>query len=191
MSAATTTGNDHLIRPHGGELVDRTGDRPDGVEETVTLTSRELSDLDMLASGALSPLTGFMGRDDYESVLENMRLANGLPWALPVCLAVDEAPRGDRVLLGDNAVLEVEDVYEYAHTEAFWRYLPNMPRPYTRVVAAAFLERATTRDLALQVEWAIEFEGHVIGAINLRPQLADRRAGTGYGIGPRTGAAAS
>jgi sulfate adenylyltransferase len=104
-----------LIAPHGGELVDRTGERPDDLDglETLTLTSRELSDLDMLASGALSPLTGFMGRGDYESVLENMRLANGLPWALPVCLAVDEAPRADRVALADYAVLEVGDVFEY------------------------------------------------------------------------------
>jgi sulfate adenylyltransferase len=107
-----------LIAPHGGELVDRTGDRVDGVEETLTLTSRELSDLDMLASGALSPLEGFMGRDDYESVLESMRLASGLPWALPVCLAVDAAPSGESVVLADEegreyAVLEVEDVYEY------------------------------------------------------------------------------
>jgi sulfate adenylyltransferase len=104
-----------LIAPHGGTLVDRTGERPDDMEqlEVIALTSRELSDLDMLASGALSPLEGFMGREDYESVLETMRLANGLPWALPVCLAVDEAPRSDRVLLADHAVLEVEDVYEY------------------------------------------------------------------------------
>src|SRR5207248_11190418 len=74
-----------LIAPHGGELVDRTGERPGDVEslETLTLTSRELSDLDMIASGALSPLDGFMGQDDYEAVLESMRLANGLPWALP------------------------------------------------------------------------------------------------------------
>jgi sulfate adenylyltransferase len=108
-----------LIAPHGGELVDRTGPRPDDVEslETITLTSRELSDLDMLASGALSPLEGFMARDDYESVLESMRLANGLPWALPVCLAVDEAPSGERIALSDGtrpvAVLEAEDVYDY------------------------------------------------------------------------------
>jgi sulfate adenylyltransferase len=109
-----------LIRPHGGELVERTGERPDGVEalETVRLTSRELSDLDMLASGALSPLTGFMGREDYERVLEEMRLAGGLPWALPVCLAVDQAPAGDRIALADGtgrplAVLDVEEVYEY------------------------------------------------------------------------------
>jgi sulfate adenylyltransferase len=109
-----------LIRPHGGELVERMGERPEGVEEleTVRLTSRELSDLDMLASGALSPLTGFMGREDYERVLEEMRLAGGLPWALPVCLAVEQAPAGDRIALADEtgrplAVLEVEEVYEY------------------------------------------------------------------------------
>jgi sulfate adenylyltransferase len=117
---AVTTAIDHLIRPHGGELVDRTGDRPEGVDtlEQIALTSRELSDLDMLATGALSPLEGFMGPEDYERVVEEMRLASGLPWALPVCLAVDDAPKGDRVALIDEAgralaVLDVEGVYEY------------------------------------------------------------------------------
>jgi sulfate adenylyltransferase len=116
----TVTATDHLNKPHGGELVDRTGPRPNDVDalEAVALTSRELSDLDMLASGALSPLEGFLGRDDYERVLEDMHLANGLPWALPVCLAVEGAPAGDRVALADEAgrrvaVLEVEDVFEY------------------------------------------------------------------------------
>jgi sulfate adenylyltransferase len=115
---AVTT--DQLIRPHGGELVDRTGARPDDLDalEVVTLTSREVSDLDMLASGALSPLTGFMGREDYEGVVEEMRLAGGLRWALPVCLAVEAAPKGDRVALADEAgrrlaVLEVEEAFAY------------------------------------------------------------------------------
>jgi sulfate adenylyltransferase len=110
----------HLITPHGGVLVDRSGDRPEGVEglEVVRLTPRELADLDMLASGGLSPLEGFMGRDDYQRVVEEMRLASGLPWALPVCLAVAEAPDGERVALADEtgellAVLEVHDVYSY------------------------------------------------------------------------------
>jgi sulfate adenylyltransferase len=114
------TTESQLIRPHGGELVDRTGERPEGVDalEVVTLTPREVSDLDMLASGALSPLTGFMGLDDYERVVEEMHLASGLAWALPVCLAVPEAPRGGRVALAEGsgrllAVLGVEDVYEY------------------------------------------------------------------------------
>jgi sulfate adenylyltransferase len=117
MSVATEA---KLIAPHGGELVDRTGERPADLDslETLTLTSRELSDLDMLACGALSPLSGFMGREDYEAVLETMRLASGLPWSLPVCLSVAEAPRGDRVALTDDrgkpyAVLEVEEVFEY------------------------------------------------------------------------------
>jgi len=116
----TVAATDRLIRPHGGVLVDRTGERPDGVDalERVPLTSRELSDLDLLASGALSPLEGFMGRADYERVLEEMRLESGLPWALPVCLAVDHAPAGDRVALADEAgrplgVLDVEEVYPY------------------------------------------------------------------------------
>jgi sulfate adenylyltransferase len=109
-----------LIAPHGGALVDRTGERPDDVDslERLTLTSRERSDLDMIAAGALSPLEGFMGREEYESVLETMRLPSGVPWALPVCLAVDEAPKGDRVALADEsgrpvAVLEVMEVYTY------------------------------------------------------------------------------
>ena len=121
MSHVTVPGTGTgLIEPHGGTLVDCTGERLDDLEslETVTLTSREVSDLDMLASGALSPLEGFMGREDYERVVEDMHLAGGLAWALPVCLAVEAAPSGDRVALVDEngrplAVLEVEEVFEY------------------------------------------------------------------------------
>jgi len=109
-----------LIEPHGGTLVDRTGEGPDDLDslETIALTPREVSDLDMLASGALSPLEGFMGCEDYEGVVEGMRLRNGLAWAMPVCLAVEAAPEADRVALTDGedrplAVLEVEEVYDY------------------------------------------------------------------------------
>jgi sulfate adenylyltransferase len=120
----TAVATDRLIAPHGGSLVDRTGERPDDLDtlEVVTLTSREVSDLDMIASGALSPLDGFMDQSDYGSVVEDMRLASGLPWAIPVCLAVDKAPKGDRVALASEdgrklAVLDVADVYPSA-TEA-------------------------------------------------------------------------
>ncbi len=114
------TAAERLIRPHGGLLVDRLGERPESADslERVTLTSREVSDLEMIATGALSPLEGFMGRADYDGVVENMHLASGLPWSLPVCLAVEAAPKGDRVALADEsgrllAVLEVGEVYEY------------------------------------------------------------------------------
>ncbi len=114
----STVATDRLIAPHGGTLVDRTGTRPEVDDlERIELTSRELSDLDMIASGALSPLEGFMGRADYERVVEDMHLESGLPWALPVCLAVESAPSGETIALADGdevrAVLEVEDVYEY------------------------------------------------------------------------------
>ncbi len=118
MTVASAT--DKLIRPHGGYLVDRTGERPGDLDslETVTIASREASDLDMLASGALSPLQGFMGEEDYRSVVDDMRLHDGLPWALPVCLAVDAAPSDERVVLAGEdgtplAVLDVESVYSY------------------------------------------------------------------------------
>ena len=116
----TVAATDRLIAPHGGSLVDRTGERPDDLNSLarVELTARELSDLDMIASGALSPLEGFMGRSDYERVVEEMHLENGLPWGMPVALAVDEAPAGDRVALVDEdgkpvAVLDVDEVFEY------------------------------------------------------------------------------
>jgi sulfate adenylyltransferase len=116
----TLVATDRLVRPHGGELVDRTGDPPHDLEslERIVVASREASDLDMLACGALSPLHGFMGRNDYDRVLDEMRLANGLPWALPVCLSIPAPPATDRIAVADEtgtfrAVVDVEEVYEY------------------------------------------------------------------------------
>lgn len=88
-----------LIAPHGGILIDRrlSGNRLMAARERVdslplvTLSPRETADLEMIAVGALSPLTGFMGAADYERVVTEMRLANGLVWALPVTLSVDRA----------------------------------------------------------------------------------------------------
>lgn len=86
-----------LSIPHGGRLINRLApnDRRTDVERraagllSVALNAREQSDLDLIAVGAYSPLDGFMGRKDYESVRDTMHLANGLPWSLPIILAVD------------------------------------------------------------------------------------------------------
>ena len=88
---------------------------------TLTLTGRELNDLALIGMGACSPLTGFMTRKDYEPVVTSMRLANALPWSIPVVLAVDKeaAPSlGTRAALYDGegslrGIIEVEDVFEY------------------------------------------------------------------------------
>ena len=86
------------IAPHGGYLVDRRAPE-EGRHELarealglprVHLDARTLSDLQMIASGVFSPLEGFMLREDYESVVEDMRLSNGLPWSIPVTLSVTE-----------------------------------------------------------------------------------------------------
>ncbi len=80
---------------------------------------RELSDVFMLAAGALSPLDGFIGRDDYESVLEHGRLAGGAPFTIPIVLRADELPGADRVglFVGEKPVgiLDVADAYEADH----------------------------------------------------------------------------
>ena len=125
-----------MSTPHGGKLINRTVASADAERElreeakglrSLTLTGRELNDLALIAIGACSPLAGFMTRDDYESVVPTMRLANGLPWSIPVVLAVDreEAPTvGSRAALYDGegqlrAVIDVEDVFEYdKHREA-------------------------------------------------------------------------
>ena len=87
----------------------------------MTLSARQLSDLELLGNGAFSPLEGFMGPDDYRRVVAEMHLAGGLPWSLPVTLAVDstDAPAaGAQVALRDGqghlrGILEVEAVYRY------------------------------------------------------------------------------
>jgi sulfate adenylyltransferase len=119
------------IAPHGGTLVDRFVPEPERAAvlarakslPVITLNSRQVSDLELIATGAVSPLTGFMSQPDYESVVRKMRLANGLPWSIPVTLAVDDATAaslgsGAQAALADEggeirAVLTVRDVYRY------------------------------------------------------------------------------
>jgi sulfate adenylyltransferase len=90
--------DDTTIAPHGGELVDLLV--PEGRRDAtraeadhlpkLVVNARELSDLEMLTVGALSPLTGFVGEDDYVSVLETMHLSNGLAWSIPVTLSLTD-----------------------------------------------------------------------------------------------------
>jgi 3'-phosphoadenosine 5'-phosphosulfate synthase len=80
---------------------------------------RELSDLFMLATGGLSPLATFMGEQDYQSVIENGRLAGGQPFTIPIVLRAEAAPSSERVALfiGDQPVgiLDVESAYQTSH----------------------------------------------------------------------------
>ncbi|MBI5892225.1 MAG: sulfate adenylyltransferase [Deltaproteobacteria bacterium] len=120
-----------LIEPHGGKLVNRIlegKEREALLEKTkklkkVHLNDREVSDLEMIAIGAFSPLEGFMKKDDYHNVMDNMKLSNGLPWTIPVTLSVtkDEAKnlkQGEEVSLVNKqgeilAVLHIEEKHSH------------------------------------------------------------------------------
>ncbi len=100
------------VAPHGGTLVDRFVPEAEipafaGKAERlprVVLDARELADLELLATGAASPLAGFLGREDYESVVSRMRLSDGTVWPLPVTLAVEDGRRGELVAAGAVAL---------------------------------------------------------------------------------------
>jgi sulfite reductase (ferredoxin) len=100
------------LPPHGGRLIDRVlrGDaREDARQRAASLkrisfNARMMSDLELLAVGAYSPLEGFMGEADYRAVLRDMRLASGLPWTLPITLAVHRAA-ADELREGQDVAL--------------------------------------------------------------------------------------
>ena len=117
------------IAPHGGELVNctLTGEKRDfWIKKSKELPSvivdnSILSDIEMIACGAMSPIEGFMCRDDYNHVIEHMRLTSGLPWSLPIVLGVspdqaDEFDVGAQIALKDEkgnliAILHLQEKY--------------------------------------------------------------------------------
>ncbi|MFL6273320.1 MAG: sulfate adenylyltransferase [Actinomycetes bacterium] len=114
--------------PHGGRLTERlvTADQAEALAAqaarvpTVSMDGRGLADLECLAVGAFSPLTGFLGAADHTSVVERGRLAGGQVWTLPVVLPVPAealASGPERLALtyqGETvlAVVDVEEVYD-------------------------------------------------------------------------------
>ncbi|MBE8968740.1 sulfate adenylyltransferase [Nostocales cyanobacterium LEGE 12452] len=90
--------NPDAIAPHGGQLVNRIATAEQRAEflskadflPRVQLDARAVSDLEMIAIGAFSPLTGFMNQEDYDRTVTEMRLANGLVWSIPITLSVSE-----------------------------------------------------------------------------------------------------
>jgi len=118
-----------LTNPHGGRLVNLLLP-PDEAHElkrasinfpSVILNDRQLCDLELLLNGGFSPLTGFMGREDYDSVVSRMRLVDGTLWPIPVALDVTEPlaetiSEGAQMVLRDKegfplAVLTVTDIW--------------------------------------------------------------------------------
>lgn len=124
------------IQPHGGVLINRLAEgqeREDLLNLAATLrklpvNAWTLSDIDCIAVGAFSPLTGFLKETDYRSVLERMRLADGTVWSIPVTLSVEDKTF-EELLIGEKvaltgaedgiiyAILDVEDKYRIDRKE--------------------------------------------------------------------------
>lgn len=116
--------------PHGNHLVNLLIDREKAEDlklqsehfTSITLTKRQLCDLEMLLNGALSPLTGYMDKKTYDSVIQNARLPDNLLWPMPIILDIDartaeQLKSGDQVALRDTegfmpAVLTVSDIWK-------------------------------------------------------------------------------
>lgn len=119
---------DSLIEPHGGALVDRFSDtEPHQDLSSLPLLSVNddiMMDLEQLGIGTFSPLEGFLNKTDYQSVIESMRLSNGVPWTVPIILPVTEAELGQLTIGQEvgitskidgtvHGVLELEEVYPF------------------------------------------------------------------------------
>jgi len=130
-----TASTSHLIAPHGGDLVQLQVPAERAAElkahskdwPSWDLTARQLCDLELLMSGGFSPLRGFLNRADYEGVCQNMRLANGTLWPMPITLDVTEdfakklTAGSSKIALRDPegvmlAVMHVEDVWQADRT---------------------------------------------------------------------------
>jgi sulfate adenylyltransferase len=112
-----------IPRPHGGKLINKFTTRKniDGlfsIEVSIDL----LSDIENIADGTFSPLEGFMGQEDFESVVESGRLKNGLAWTIPIVLDVNDKmaaeirDSGEAVLKNNDdhfGVLNFEEVYSF------------------------------------------------------------------------------
>ncbi len=97
-----------MINPHGEKLTNLQTKRPESFDKelsVITLSSKSEADLEMLAIGAMSPLQGFMGLDDYKSVINDMRLSNGLVWSLPIVLPVND-DLAEKLRTADHAYLQ-------------------------------------------------------------------------------------
>ena len=127
----TITSAPAAITPHGGTLVNRIADAAKAAElksvaaslPSVTLSFKQFCDLEMIAIGAFSPLTGYAGQADFESICRNTRLANGTVWPIPITLAVDDAVKGTlqtggKAALKHNdgtllAIIDVQEIYKH------------------------------------------------------------------------------
>ena len=98
-----------LSIPHGGTLINRYNKDYDysQINKSIELDNISLSDLELIGTGAYSPIEGFLNEKDYKSVVENMRLASGDVWSIPIALPVTDAQAGS-LAVGEEVRLDFQ-----------------------------------------------------------------------------------
>lgn len=99
------------------------------------LSPRQICDLELLMNGGFNPLKGFLGEADYDNVVENMRLADGTLWPMPITLDVDEA-FADKIELGQDIALRDQEGVILGTMTVTDRWTPNKAREAEKVFGA-------------------------------------------------------
>ncbi|MDF2035824.1 sulfate adenylyltransferase [Cytobacillus oceanisediminis] len=122
-----------LPKPHGGKLIQSYNPNYDltGIEKEILIDAIALSDLELIGVGLFSPLTGFLGKADYESVVEKMRLADGTIWSIPVTLPVS-AEKAKELTAGEKFKLVNEGEVYGVITVSEW-YEPDLSKEASEV----------------------------------------------------------
>jgi len=158
-------------QPHGGKLV-RNFVADEGRRKSLaakaarmpslTVPDRIVSDIEMLASGALSPLTGFMGKKDLKAVLRTMHLSNGLPWTIPIVLPVD-GKSSDGYKAGKSVALKSEDGQTLAVLDVKEKYGYDKDEYATAVYRTTSLDHPAVKILMDQGGVLLAGQVRVIG----------------------------
>ncbi|KAB2329366.1 sulfate adenylyltransferase [Cytobacillus depressus] len=136
-----------LSIPHGGKLINRVDLNYNfsALASEIEMDAMALSDLELIANGAYSPLVGFLGKNDYESVLQNMRLANGIVWSIPITLPVTE-DTAQKLKIGEKVRLTFENE-TYGVIELQELYTPNKKEEAENVYQTADPEHPGVKKL--------------------------------------------
>ena len=112
-----------VAQPHGGKLVNRITQKDATGLFSIKVSLDQANDVENIADGIFSPLEGFLGKADFDSVISKGRLANDLPWTIPIVLDLDESTAskakesGDILLKNPQdegfAILHVEETFGF------------------------------------------------------------------------------